>query len=267
MESFFTFKHFTVFHDECAMKVGTDGTLLGAWATVDHVDSVLDVGCGCGLIALMIAQRSSASTIIGIDNHEPSIRQAARNTAASDWSDRLRMSFHDVRDLTVEEFGRFDLIVSNPPFYEEDVSCPDLSRNSARHTGSLNFDQLVDAAVRLLSDNGTLSLILPAKSRATFVGTAASRGLYLSRITSVYTKHGKPPKRVLMEFGRSITDTLENNLYIYKCRGDGLSSPANKKDGLSSPEICRGGSCTRPQNNVVFSEEYVDLLKDFYLNL
>ena len=237
---YFKFKRFTVFHDESAMKVGTDGTLIGAWASLEGVKTVLDVGCGCGLIALMIAQRSSDSTVLGIDIDEASVRQAARNVAASLWADRVSIECRDVRDLKLDDFGRFDLVVTNPPFYEEDVACPDLSRNSARHTDCLSFEELVEAAARLLSEKGTLSLVLPAKSKSRFVGVAASRWLYLSRFTSVITKPGKQPKRVLMEFKRTLTDAVEDDLYIY-----------NK--GI--------------YNKGMFSEEYVKLMKDFYLNL
>ena len=237
---YFKFKRFTVFHDESAMKVGTDGTLIGAWASLEGVKTVLDVGCGCGLIALMIAQRSSASAVLGIDIDEASVRQAARNVAASPWADRVSIECRDIRDLTIDDFGRFDLVVTNPPFYEEDVACPDLSRNSARHTDCLSFEELVEAAARLLSEKGTLSLVLPTKSKSRFVGVAASRGLYLSRITSVITKRGKQPKRTLMEFKRTLTDAVEGDLYIY-----------NK--GI--------------YNKGMFSEEYVCLMKDFYLNL
>lgn len=133
---YFKFKQFTVYHDRCAMKVGTDGVLLGAWAQVDNARRILDVGTGTGLIALMTAQRSQAH-IMGIDIDEKAVGQAEENVKASPWKERISICRKDVMQMCREVDGTFDAIVSNPPYFVENVHCPDARRNVARHTGVL----------------------------------------------------------------------------------------------------------------------------------
>lgn len=227
---FFRFKQFEVWHDRCAMKVGTDGVLLGAWADVARSKQVLDVGTGSGLIALMIAQRCSAR-ITGIDIDADAVGQACGNVAASPWSGRIRICRADV---AVFNEGKYDTIVSNPPFFCERVHCPDGQRNAARHTESLSFDCLLDAVGRLLTDDGYFSVILPAGLMGSFTTSAAGRHLYASRRTDVLTKPGVLPKRVLLTFVRSVRPCETDSLVIE-----------------SSPRV--------------YSPEFVRLVKDFYL--
>ena len=148
---YFKFKQFTVYHDKCAMKVGTDGVLIGAWADVSRAEKILDVGTGSGLIALMIAQRCDAS-VLGIDIDEDAVIQARENVMASQWSGQITIARQDVRVMANECDTKFDVILSNPPYFAEDVKCPEAQRNTARHTDELDFHSLlqaVDTAVEM----------------------------------------------------------------------------------------------------------------------
>ena len=185
------------------MKVGTDGVLLGAWATVSPEDRrALDVGTGTGLIALMLAQRSAASgmNILGIDIDAAAAGEAAANFAASPWADRLTALPVSLQSFTG---GPFDLIISNPPFFAADVAAPDARRSAARQCGSLPPSELLAAARLLLSPSGRLAVIYPPEEAAAFRLEAESAGLYLSRQTRVITTSGQLPKRLLMEFTRT----------------------------------------------------------------
>lgn len=189
------------------MKVGTDGVLLGAWATVSPNDRrALDVGTGTGLIALMLAQRSAASgmNILGIDIDAAAAGEAAANFAASPWADRLTAFPASLHEFVAKwEQNLFDLIVSNPPFFAADVAAPDARRSAARQCGSLPPSELLAAARLLLSPSGRLAVIYPPEEAAAFRLEAESAGLYLSRQTRVITTSGQLPKRLLMEFTRT----------------------------------------------------------------
>lgn len=186
------------------MKVGTDGVLLGAWAEVRPSDrAVLDIGTGTGLVALMLAQRTeacvaggAAARIVGVDI-EP-VEQARENAAASPWGDRI--GFEQTAVQAYEPGVCFDLILSNPPFFVDSLTCPDPGRTTARHAVSLPFEELRDAVVRLLAPGGRFAVILPTDEGARF--EALSRGvLALRRRTRVRTVPRREPKRVLLEFG------------------------------------------------------------------
>lgn len=150
---YFKFKQFTVFHDRCAMKVGTDGVLLGAWVQVDTAKRVLDIGTGTGLIALMVAQRSAAC-VVGTDIDGEAVEQAMENVNASPWKNRICICRKDVMQMNGEEYGSFDVIVSNPPYFVEEVRCLDERRDTARHTGNLTFGNLLTAVEKLLTEDG-----------------------------------------------------------------------------------------------------------------
>lgn len=137
-KSSFKFKQFTIFHDKCAMKVGTDGVLLGAWAPADKAKRILDVGTGTGLIALQLAQRNPHARITAIEIDAAAAGQATENVSHSPWADRVEVICHDFRDYQPE--NRFDLIVSNPPYFIDALKCPDEQRCTARHAGNLNYD-------------------------------------------------------------------------------------------------------------------------------
>ena len=141
---YFRFKQFTVWHDRCAMKVGTDGVLIGAWCDVDACRRILDVGCGTGLISLMIAQRTSDRTMIeGVEIDAVAAEQAAENTDRSPWKNRLRIHTSDFLDFATSATVRYDHIVSNPPYFEKSLLPEDAARLTARHTGRLTYESLL----------------------------------------------------------------------------------------------------------------------------
>lgn len=197
---YFQFKQFVVFHDKCAMKVGTDGVLVGAWAQVDGARRVLDIGTGSGLIALMLAQRNPDAFVIAVDIDEAAVEQARENVVRTPWSDRMEVERLDIRKAPEEWNGCFDAIVSNPPYFVESVKCPQAQRNTARHTDELDFDALLSKVSVLLSEKGSFSVVLPATASADFVALALGKGLYLSRQTWVHPRQELPAKRVLMAF-------------------------------------------------------------------
>lgn len=208
----FTFKQFAVCQDRCAMKVGTDGVLLGAWAKVEECSRILDVGTGTGLIALMAAQRSAAD-IMAIDLDGDAVEQARENVAASPWKQRICVMAMDMREMMLAEHDEpFDALLCNPPFFENSLKCPDAARTMARHTDTLSFDQLARSAARLLAPHGELSVVIPYDRAADMTVSAACHGFFVTRKTLVYGVEGARPKRVLMAFAREasrcITDTL-----------------------------------------------------------
>ena len=200
----FTFKQFTIHQDRCAMKVGTDGVLLGAWARVEHLGHchrILDIGTGTGLVALMAAQRSKAH-IVGIDLDEEAVAQATENAARSPWSKRILMVKADAKRWSDEQSARYDAIVCNPPFFENSLKCPDAQRTMARHTDTLSFDELARSAARLLSAEGELSVVIPYDRATDMTVSAACHGLFATRQTIVCPYEGAKPKRILMAFTR-----------------------------------------------------------------
>lgn len=230
---YFSFKQFTVYHDRCAMKVGTDGVLLGAWADVASARRVLDIGIGTGLISLMMAQRCNAQ-IKAVDIDADAVEQARGNVAASPWKDRIEVELQDIGHFTSEAL--FDVIVSNPPYFADSLKCPDGQRNIARHTDSLDFDKLAESAARLLHPEGAFSVIIPTDGKEFFLRAATRYGLHLSHQTLIHTTPGADPKRVLLAFKFSVGQCVTDNLTI---------------------ELSRH----------VYSEEYIALTKDFYLRM
>ncbi|NHF58544.1 methyltransferase [Flavobacteriaceae bacterium TP-CH-4] len=211
----FSFKQFTVNQNRCAMKVGTDGVLLGAWSSLDNNPTlILDIGAGTGLIALMLAQRSAAEVVDAIEIDENAYEQCVDNFEASPWSDRL-FCYHAGLDEFVDEIEEcYDLIVSNPPFYPENVSSGNLARDVARQSQSLPFDQLLDAVSKLLSENGVFATIIPFKEEADFLGLALSVNLFPKRITRVRGTPTSKIKRSLLELCRLETETRFDELTL-----------------------------------------------------
>jgi tRNA1Val (adenine37-N6)-methyltransferase len=194
----FRFQQFEVYHDRCGMKVGTDGVLLGAWVQPGSAGKILDVGTGSGVIALILAQRSSAE-IVGVELEAQAAAQAEENVLRSPWPDRIRIVHGDFRDFSA---SAFDLIVSNPPFYQNALKAPSPERNHARHTVALSYSGLIEKAEKLLSLDGRLAVVLPILGAVAFEDYAWGKGLYLHRRCEVSTLEGQPPKRVLLEFSR-----------------------------------------------------------------
>ena len=232
--SFFQFKQFSIRHDRCAMKVGTDGVLLGAWGCVEG-HRILDIGTGTGLIALMVAQRNPKAHVLGLDINEEAVLQARENVVESPFRNRVSCILQDV--LTFQSETPFDAILCNPPFFTEDTLPDDKGRALARNNKSLPFSELVPKVAALLSDEGTFSVIIPSLLMQEFVGLCLVSGLHLSRRCFVRTKASKPPRRALLTFS---TYNTQQSQYEELC--------------LTCPDGSR-------------SQEYIELTKDFYILL
>ncbi len=199
MASSFRFKLFSLDNERSAMKVGTDGVLLGAWVHLSDSDlNILDAGTGTGVIALMLAQRSvpADSRILGIDIDSASTEEAASNFAKSPWKDRLEARNCDFRKM--DGFS-FNLIVSNPPYFVNSLKAPEQRRSIARHTDTLTYRELIESAMRNLAPKGRLAVILPLQESSSFIAEAIGNGLSITRKTLVRTTENHPPKRILLE--------------------------------------------------------------------
>lgn len=216
------------------MKVGTDGVLLGAWADVAGDSSIIDVGTGSGIIALMAAQRSATARVTALDIDVDAVMQARRNIEATAWRERIECLHADIQTFVSET--KFDHIISNPPYFVEKTHSPNYQRDMARSAESLPFKELVAAAERLLNMGGKLSVVLPSESAMLFRYAAFER-LWLSRLCLVETIKGDAPKRVLMEFVRS-----------------------------QRPLMPRCDELVIQHRDGSYSSKYRALTKDFYLN-
>ena len=211
----FRFKQFTVAHDQCTHKVGTDGVLIGAWVRLSPADRrVLDVGTGSGLISLMVAQRSGAPTQIdAIDIGDADVCQARDNVARSPWRERIAVYHTSLQDFAPAI--RYDLIVTNPPYFINSLPAPDGGRSRARHTILLPYDDLLAHSVRLLKPSGRLALILPFREGLEFLRMASSCGLSVLRKTMVRSRGDKPPERLLMELAFTGGPENSDELILY----------------------------------------------------
>lgn len=244
----FQLKQFTVNQDRCAMKIGTDAVLLGAWCPIDNNPfSILDIGAGTGILSLMLAQRSNAEhsslkgeqaqQIDAIEIDEDAFEQCVENFESSPWSDRL-FCYHAGLDEFVEEpEDVYDIIISNPPFYSEDYKTESEQRDLARFQDALPFEDLVEAASILLSENGIFSVIIPYKEETKFIGLAKECNLFPFKITRVKGTQTTEIKRSLVAF--SFT----------------------KKEKIESDELVIETS--RHQ----YTDDYIALTKDFYLKM
>ena len=230
---YFSFKKFTVYHDKCAMKVGTDGVLLGAWTNVNTSQKILDIGTGSGLVALMLAQRCEAS-ITAIDIDFEAVEQTKINIEASHWKDRMEVFHTDLCNFSPQY--QFDTIVSNPPYFVDSLKCDDIQRNTARHNDTLTSEQLFENVSRMLCQEGEFSLILPFEQTDSAISIAEKHGLYPTRHTRVITRPGLPPKRSLLVFKKHSEEYVSQDLVI---------------------ELERH----------VYSTEYIALTKEFYLKM
>ena len=195
----FQFKQFTIAHDRCAMKVGTDGVLIGAWAELPAQGRLLDIGTGTGLIAIMAAQRAPLLHVTGIDIDPEAVEQARENVAASPFGERIDIRLQSLQELALNA-ETFSSIVSNPPFFEETLLPPDASRSAARHVQTLSFEELTAAAGSLLAEDGTLSVVLPTTAFDRFRQLCFAEGFHLKRSQLVQGSPRKAPKRMLATF-------------------------------------------------------------------
>ncbi len=233
----FEFKQFAIHQDRCAMKIGTDGVLLGAWTSLKKSpETILDIGAGTGLIALMLAQRSGAETIDAIEIDEDAYEQCVDNFEASPWGDRL-FCYHAGLDEFMDEIeDQYDLIVSNPPFYAEEVPSGNSARDIARQNQSLPFEELIDGVSKLLAPSGIFSTIIPYKEEKHFIALALKPGLHCNRITRIKGNPRSEIKRSLLQFSFSGKEVRGDELIIEKERHH-------------------------------YTQEYIELTKDFYLNM
>lgn len=223
--SVFQFKQFSIQQDKCAMKVGTDGVLLGAWAPVDNnPESILDIGAGTGVIALMLAQRSNAEQIDAIEIDDEAYEQCVDNFENSPWGDRLFCYHAGLDEFTDEiEDEEYDLIVSNPPFYTDEYTSGNEQRDTARFEAAMPFEELAEAASLLLnSDKGVFCIILPNKEETAFIEIANTYELYPFKITRVKGTPQTEIKRTLLAFKKEVTQnpvidelTIETARHIY----------------------------------------------------
>lgn len=234
---FFRFKQFAVRHDKCAMKVGTDGVLLGAWADIAGCKRILDIGTGTGLIALMLAQRSEA-LIDAIDIDAAACFQAEENAEISPFAGRVRVIHAPLSDFTTTCPDRYDLIVSNPPYFVDSLKCPDRQRTTARHTDTLPLETLLRDSRKLLAPGGHIALILPYDQKERLYTSIRKESLFLSKEVAVISTLGALPKRLLVELatGPPATPSLSGLLTIE----------------------------TAPLH---YTDEYIALTKDFYLKM
>lgn len=205
---YFQFRQFVVHQQRCAMKVGTDGTLLGAWAAAPSGQCrILDIGTGTGLIALMMAQRYPEAEVTGIDIDEDAVAQADENVRLSPFSEKVRIYLQDIVNFT-DAIG-FDAIVSNPPYFVDSLACPDDQRTIARHAVSLTYEQLMHQVYRLLKDEGRFSVVVPSDCRAKIEAAACLEGFFTTRVCLIKTTPRKQPKRQLIEFQKHPVSELD----------------------------------------------------------
>ena len=234
----FKFKQFTVNQDRCAMKIGTDGVLLGAWCPIENNPfSVLDIGAGTGILSLMLAQRSNAEQIDAIEIDENAFEQCVENFENSPWSDRL-FCFHAGLDEFMDEpEDEYDIIISNPPFYSEDYKSDCEQRDLARFQDAMPFEDLIEAASLLLSENGIFSVIIPFKEEEKFIALAKECNLFPFKITHVKGTPTAEIKRSLLAFSfAEKTNFPIDELVIETARHQ-------------------------------YTEEYISLTKDFYMKM
>lgn len=230
----FHFKQFKIHQDKTAMKVGTDGVLLGAWVNCKSANNILDIGTGTGLISLMLAQKNKTVQILAIEIDKDAAIQANENIEDSKWKDRIIVKQISLQNFQTQE--KFDLIVSNPPFFNNTFKAESDSRNNARQTESLSFNYLLERTASLLTANGKASFILPFSEKENFISIAKEQQLFLNNILYVKGNLKMEIKRILLEFSFQETEIKEETISI---------------------EISRHN----------YTKEYIELVKDFYLKM
>jgi tRNA1Val (adenine37-N6)-methyltransferase len=230
--SWFSFKQFTISQDKTAFKVGTDGVLLGAAANTDGADRILDIGAGTGLVALMLAQRCPAR-IFAIEPDPDSFQQCIENINSCPWKERIEAEMVSLQDF--RPTIRFDLIVSNPPYFTDSLKNPDPRKSAARHNDTLGNEELLSGVAGLLKETGRFQVILPWTEGNLLIATAAAYGLYCSEILKIRPTPSSDIRRLLLTFLKVRVKPSERFLTI------------------------------EHGNRHEFTQQYMDLTKDFYL--
>ncbi len=233
----FKFKEFSVSQDKCAMKIGTDGVLLGAWTALkNNPFSVLDIGAGTGVLSLMLAQRSNAQNIEALEIDTDAYEQCSENFENSPWADRLFCYHASLLEFVEEIEDTYDLIICNPPFYSEDYKTDNSARDLARFNDAMPFEHLIYAIANLLSKEGLFSVVIPYKEETDFVDLASKSGLFPNRMLRVKGNPDSEIKRSLLEFSFQKSEIEISELIIETARHQ-------------------------------YTEDYINLTKDFYLKM
>lgn len=236
-KSTFRFKEFAVQQERCAMKIGTDGVLLGAWTSIEHHPfNILDIGAGTGILSLMMAQRSNAEQIEAIEIDDDAFEQCAENFENSPWNDRLFCFHASLLEYIEAVDEKFDLIICNPPFYSEDYKTQETSRNLARFSDAMPLEHIIFAVINFLSDKGKFSIIIPYKEEQKYIEEASLINLFPNRILHVKGNPDSDIKRSLIEFSYLESDIEISELIIETERHK-------------------------------YTDAYINLTKDFYLKM
>lgn len=231
----FNFKQFIVEHDKSSMKLGVDGVLLACWSDQEGVNSILDIGSGCGIISLVCAQRNPVGSIQALEIEDGAFEESEINFKNSPWSERLKVDHTSFQEFLKDHEVEYDLIISNPPYFIDSLNAQNKERSLARHNVDFDFDLFFEYSEKSMTNNGKLCLVFPYDKLSFLEEKAKKQGLFLSRIAYVKPFEHKPPKRVLLEFRKEKQDPEEETFAI---------------------EITRG----------VYTEKYVSLVKEFYLH-
>jgi tRNA1Val (adenine37-N6)-methyltransferase len=209
----FHFRQFSLNHHRSTMKTGTDAVLLGSWCNVENVKTALDIGSGSGIISLFVAARSRAR-VTAVEIDAASVEESVGNFKSSPFAGRMQVVETNIGDFFSEQ--KFNLIVSNPPFFTGDLHSPDKRRTSARHTETLSFYDLCLAANRLLSEDGRFCVVLPYSQKTVFEQTAEKNHLFVQRVLLIFPRRGMEPNRVNIEFGRSKTKEIKKGIFVVR---------------------------------------------------
>lgn len=231
----FFFKKFGLFHHRSTMKIGTDAILLARWIEVSENDNVLDIGTGCGLIPLMLAQKGIKSAD-AVEIDKDSYEEAAQNFSNSAWKSQLIAINEDVKEYAAHCEKKYDLVVSNPPFFFGDNIPEKAKKGLARHTNTLSYSDLLSAAKKIMKPSGRFALVLPARESKTFLKEAENQGFYLEKELLIVPIEGKEPNRINMQLVVNQVNNVDSETFVLRY----------------------------PDHS--FTKEYKDFLKDYYLN-
>lgn len=234
--NFFKFKQFTIFQNDEVLKVSTDSVLLGAWVPLAHYKKILDIGTGTGLLSLMLAQRFSQAYIDAVEIDSIAYQVAKENFRLSPFAERINLFHESIQNFTTQNNGnRYDLIVTNPPYFNNQKPAATIGKNIQKHGSCLSYDELAETARSLLTMDGVMAFVFPQEEAQHFITTARFYGLFCSRITEVYIRHNqKKPKRMLLLLSKTLGNVITEKLYL-------------------------------ENNNNQPSSEYLSLTDDFYL--